>query len=56
MILPLQEQNPAVLFIANRTADKAHRLADLFGVTSGSFEELNQHTFDLVINIKLYNK
>ncbi|MES2236799.1 MAG: shikimate dehydrogenase [Pseudomonadota bacterium] len=50
VILPLQEQNPAVLFIANRTADKAHRLADLFGVTSGSFEELNQHTFDLVIN------
>ncbi|MDO8315223.1 MAG: shikimate dehydrogenase [Rugosibacter sp.] len=50
VILPLQEQNPAVLFIANRTADKAHRLADLFGVTSGSFDELNQHTFDLVIN------
>ena len=50
VILPLREQNPAELFIANRTADKAQKLAAVFGVTGGGFDELNQHTFDLVIN------
>ncbi len=50
VVLPLREQNPAVLFVANRTADKAQKLAAVFGITGGGFDELNQHTFDLVIN------
>ena len=50
VILPLREQNPAVLFIANRTAGKAQILADEFGVTGGGFDELDLHTFDLAIN------
>ena len=50
VILPLCEQNPAALFIANRTADKAKKLAAVFGVTGGGFDILDQHTFDLVIN------
>ncbi|WP_237218198.1 shikimate dehydrogenase [Rugosibacter aromaticivorans] len=50
VILPLREQNPAELFIANRTADKAQVLAGVLGVTGGGFDDLNQRTFDLVIN------
>lgn len=50
VILPLREQHPAVLFIANRTADKAQKLAAAFGVTGGGFEALTEQTFDLVIN------
>jgi shikimate dehydrogenase len=50
VILPLCEQNPAALFIANRTPEKAKKLATVFGVTGGGFDILDQHTFDLVIN------
>ena len=50
VILPLCEQNPAEIFIANRSADKAQKLAAVFGVTGGGFDALNERTFDLVIN------
>jgi shikimate dehydrogenase len=50
VILPLQERQPATLFVANRTAEKAERLAAEFGIAGGSFEALAGHTFDLVIN------
>ena len=50
VILPLLEQRPAELFIANRTAEKAERLAAIFGVRGGSFESLAGKPFDLVIN------
>lgn len=50
VIRPLLEQNPATLFIANRTPDKAQQLADAFGVSGGGFDALANQTFDLVIN------
>lgn len=50
VILPLLEQRPATLFLANRTAEKAERLAAEFGIAGGRFEALAGHAFDLVIN------
>jgi len=51
VILPLLAERPAVLTIANRTADKAYDLASKFPGTSGSgFAALAGQSFDLVIN------
>lgn len=50
VILPLLEQQPARLFIANRTADKARQLATTFGIEGGGFDALAGQSFDLVIN------
>ena len=51
---PLLEEQPAVLCIANRTADKARALAETFSalgpVTGCGFEALAGQQFDLVIN------
>lgn len=47
---PLLEQQPAELWIANRTADKARLLAGAFGVSGGGFDALAGRVFDLVIN------
>ncbi|MDD5250197.1 MAG: shikimate dehydrogenase [Rhodocyclaceae bacterium] len=56
-ILPLLQEAPAELFIANRTAAKAARLAlefargaDGLRPAGGGFEELAGRRFDLVIN------
>jgi shikimate dehydrogenase len=54
VILPLLEQGPAQLFIANRTADKAVALAAAFGagrpnLAGGGYETL-AGGFDVVIN------
>jgi len=53
VILPLLEQQPASLFIVNRTADKAIALAQSFGdqrnLSGGGYAALSG-TFDLVIN------
>ena len=53
-VLPLLQQQPHLLHIANRTAEKATGLADRFashGPISGSgYEDLNGLTFDVVIN------
>ncbi len=59
VLTPLLEHQPSLLTIANRTVEKALRLADRFrrkpvaasSVVRGShFEELAGHHFDLVIN------
>ena len=50
VILPLLALQPASIFIANRTAGKALRLAADFQVAGGGFAALDKQTFDLVIN------
>ena len=50
VILPLQERRPATLHLANRTAEKAQRLAGEFGIQGSGFEALAGHAFDIVIN------
>lgn len=54
VILPLLEQRPALLAIANRTPARAHELARLFlphgELSSGDYASLAGHHFDLVIN------
>jgi shikimate dehydrogenase len=53
-ILPITQQKPAVLTIANRSPEKAHDLARLFaghaGLQTGGFEDLAGEHFDVVIN------
>ena len=54
VILPLLEQKPASLFIANRTAVKATDLVSRFQnaglIEGGGFDALTSRKFDLVIN------
>ncbi|MDP2793641.1 MAG: shikimate dehydrogenase [Sulfurisoma sp.] len=50
VILPLLEQQPAAIFIANRTAARAEQLAATFKVDGGGFEALAGRAFDIVIN------
>jgi shikimate dehydrogenase len=54
ILLPLLEQKPARICIANRTMSKAEELAALFSshgkVTACGFEELQGQSFDWVIN------
>lgn len=53
-ILPLLEQTPAQLAVANRTPDKARALREQFAafgaLAAGSFADLAGQSFDLVIN------
>lgn len=54
--LPLLHESPLSLTIANRTVEKARKLADVFGaeahgvLDAGAFESLAGRQFDLVIN------
>ena len=54
VLLPLLEQQPAALFIANRTAAKALELAQQFDgkgvLAGGGYADLAGRAFDLVIN------
>jgi shikimate dehydrogenase len=50
VILPLTDQSPATIFVANRTAAKAVELAGTFGIEGGGFDALAGRAFDLVIN------
>jgi len=54
VIAPLLAENPASLFIANRSADKASALAasfaDIATVDAGNFAKTAGKSFDLVIN------
>ncbi len=54
VIAPLLERQPAGLFIANRSGDKAETLAgqfsDLATVNAGNFAKTASRTFDVVIN------
>jgi shikimate dehydrogenase len=53
-LLPIAQQGPALLAVANRTADKAHALRRDFAahasVQSGSYADLAGESFDVVIN------
>ena len=54
IIGPLLDEDPAELFIANRTVDKAIALADSFSrkgpVNGGGYSDLDGMRFDLIIN------
>jgi shikimate dehydrogenase len=52
-MLPLLEQRPALLFIANRTVEKALALAAQFerrGLVGGGYADVGTLPFDLVVN------
>lgn len=53
-LLPIAQQGPAVLAVANRTADKAHALGRDFAahamLQTGGYDDLEGETFDVVIN------
>jgi len=54
VLIPLLKQNPALLFIANRTPDKAKDLADDFSdagnVKGGGYDAITDLRFDVVVN------
>jgi shikimate dehydrogenase len=52
VLLPLLQEAPAAIVIANRTADKARALADRGGAltTGAGLDELAGRSFDLIIN------
>ena len=54
ILMPLLEQSPQKIVIANRTVSKALQLASEFkqlgAIQGGSFEELAGQSFDLIIN------
>jgi len=54
VLLPILEQKPAAVIIANRTQNKAEELANLFSaygnITAQAFSELPHEPFDLIIN------
>lgn len=52
VIGPLLEQQPAALVLANRTLDKAQKIAELFGgrLAAVSYEALAGERFDIVVN------
>ena len=54
VLIPLLKQNPASLFIANRTPDKAKDLADDYSdagnVKGGGYDAITDLKFDVVIN------
>ena len=53
-LLPIAAQRPALITVANRTADKAHALKRGFAahaqLQSGGFDDLAGQSFDVVIN------
>ena len=54
IILPILEQSPQNLIIANRTVDKAAQLADEFrgkgSITGCGYDALENRQFDLILN------
>lgn len=54
VILPLLQQKPALLALANRTLDKARRLEQQFvahgNITAGHYQDFAGVRFDLIIN------
>lgn len=53
VVLPLLEQNPAKLVVANRTVSKAKAIAKQYpekSISSCSFEEVAGQAFDVIIN------
>jgi shikimate dehydrogenase len=53
-VLPLLEQRPALLVIANRTVAKAKALGEQFApfgaIETGGYPDLGDHAFDIVVN------
>jgi shikimate dehydrogenase len=53
-ILPIAQQQPAVMAVANRSADKAHELQRDFAahtaLQTGGYDDLVGETFDVVLN------
>ena len=49
-LLPFLAEKPALLFIANRTVEKARKLATHGQVTAGGYAELEGQHFDVVFN------
>jgi shikimate dehydrogenase len=53
-LLPIAQQGPALLAVANRTADKAHALREDFAahatLHSGGYAELAGESFDVIVN------
>ena len=49
-MIPLLEQKPHSIVIANRTISKAEELAVHFDVEAAAFDALPPHYFDVVIN------
>lgn len=54
IIAPILEQSPQTLVVANRTVDKAVKLADEFhdkgAITGCGFDDLENRQFDLILN------
>lgn len=53
VVLPLLNQKPKHLIIANRTVSKAEAIAEQYNeqpITAMSFDDANQYEFDLIIN------
>jgi len=53
-LLPFLEARPAALMLVNRTVEKAHALARHLAshgpITSGGYDDLNDMSFDIVVN------
>jgi shikimate dehydrogenase len=49
-LLPFLAEKPALLFIANRTVEKARELATHGQVTAGGYADLEGQQFDIVFN------
>jgi shikimate dehydrogenase len=53
-LLPILEQRPAQLFVANRTVTKSKVLGEQFAkfgnLVAGGYPEIDERSFDLVIN------
>ena len=50
VIMPLAEQRPRQIVIANRTMEKALQLAEKFPITAKTYSDLAGDRFDIVIN------
>ena len=54
VLLPLLEQNPSEIILANRTLEKAEKLASIFSdfgtISARAFWEDNEKPFDIIIN------
>jgi shikimate dehydrogenase len=50
VLQPLLDKSPEMVFIANRTAEKARELAEFFSCAGGGFNGIPARPFDVIIN------